>query len=47
MGCMVRRAGDLLTLHGWKRLLTEGHTIVDAILTVAMAQIVRFSATDC
>ena len=35
------RAADLLTAHGWKRLVTEGHTVVDAILTVAMAQIVR------
>ena len=38
---MACRAGDLLTLHGWKRLMTEGHTVVDAVLTVAMAQIVR------
>ena len=47
MNCVARRAGDLLTLHGWKRLLTEGHTVVDAILTVAMAQIVSVSAIDC
>ena len=35
------RLEDLRTRHGWKRLLTEGHTVFDAVLTVAMAQIVR------
>lgn len=36
-----RRLRDMGTADGWRRLCCEGHTVADAALTVAMAQIVR------
>jgi hypothetical protein len=47
MATVRRRLRDMGTANGWKRLCCEGHTVADATLTVAMAQIGQIMLGQC